>query len=162
MAALLGDQAGATEWFATARRQLEASDQRPLLAIADFDEAKALLLRRAPDIHAAAALLDSATAEFRALGMSGWEQRAAELRASRNVAPPARPASPAGITPREEEVLRLIAAGRTTREIAEELVLSPGTVERHITNLYGKIGARGRADATTFALRHGLVIPETP
>ncbi len=63
---------------------------------------------------------------------------------------------PAGLTAREVEVLRLIAAGRTTREIAAALVISLPTVERHITNLYTKIGARGRAQATAFALTHRL------
>jgi non-specific serine/threonine protein kinase len=63
---------------------------------------------------------------------------------------------PAGLTPRETEVLRQVAAGRSNRQIAAALVLSVRTVERHITNLYGKIGANGRADATAFAFRHGL------
>ena len=63
---------------------------------------------------------------------------------------------PEGLTAREVDVLRLIAGGRTNREIAAELVLSPRTVGRHITNLYGKIGARGKADAATYALRHKL------
>jgi DNA-binding CsgD family transcriptional regulator len=65
-------------------------------------------------------------------------------------------AAPAGLSPREAEILRLVAAGRTNREIADALYLSVRTVERHVTNLYAKIGARGRADATAFALRHGL------
>jgi predicted ATPase/DNA-binding NarL/FixJ family response regulator len=60
------------------------------------------------------------------------------------------------LTAREDEVLRLVAAGRSNREIADELVLSVRTVERHITNLYAKIGARGKADATAYAFRHGL------
>jgi predicted ATPase/class 3 adenylate cyclase/DNA-binding CsgD family transcriptional regulator len=68
-----------------------------------------------------------------------------------------RPAAPAGLSPRELEVLRLLAGGRTSKEVAEVLVLSVRTVERHITHVYGKIGARGRADATAFALKHGLV-----
>jgi predicted ATPase/DNA-binding CsgD family transcriptional regulator len=63
---------------------------------------------------------------------------------------------PDGLTAREVEVLRLIAAGRTSKEIAEALVVSVPTVERHITHLYGKIGARRRADATAYALKHGL------
>jgi DNA-binding CsgD family transcriptional regulator len=63
---------------------------------------------------------------------------------------------PDGLTAREVEVLRLIAAGCSSREIAERLVISTHTVERHITHLYQKIGARGRADATAYALRHGL------
>jgi non-specific serine/threonine protein kinase len=62
----------------------------------------------------------------------------------------------AGLTRRELDVLRLIAAGRSNREIAADLALSVRTVERHITNLYGKIDARGRADATAFCFRHGL------
>ena len=66
-------------------------------------------------------------------------------------------ARPNGLTQREVEVLRLIAGGRTNNEIAEELVLSVRTVERHIGNLYGKIAARGRADATAYTLTHGLI-----
>jgi DNA-binding NarL/FixJ family response regulator len=57
-------------------------------------------------------------------------------------------------------VLRLIAAGSTNRAIAETLVLSAATVERHITNLDGKIGAHGRADASAVALRHHLRPPD--
>jgi DNA-binding NarL/FixJ family response regulator len=49
-----------------------------------------------------------------------------------------------------------VASGRSNREIAEELVLSLRTVKRHVTNLYAKIGARGKADATAYAFRHGL------
>jgi pimeloyl-ACP methyl ester carboxylesterase/DNA-binding CsgD family transcriptional regulator len=64
---------------------------------------------------------------------------------------------PEHLTRREIEVLRLIASGRSNREIADELVLSVRTVERHITNLYGKISARGKADATAFALRSGVL-----
>ncbi len=64
---------------------------------------------------------------------------------------------PAGLTPREVEVLALLAGGCTNREIAVQLVVSVATVERHIANLYAKIGARGRADATAFALRNGLM-----
>jgi predicted ATPase/DNA-binding NarL/FixJ family response regulator len=64
---------------------------------------------------------------------------------------------PAGLTTREVEVLRLVAAGQTNRAIADELVLSLATVNRHIANIYHKINARGRADATSFALRQGLM-----
>jgi DNA-binding NarL/FixJ family response regulator len=67
------------------------------------------------------------------------------------------PSAPAGLSAREVEVLRLIAAGRTSKEVAEALVLSVRTVERHITHVYEKIGARGRADAAAFALTHGLL-----
>ena len=60
------------------------------------------------------------------------------------------------LTPRETEVLRLIASGKTSSEISAELVLSIRTVGRHITNIYNKIGARTRADATAYAIRHRL------
>ena len=60
------------------------------------------------------------------------------------------------LSPRETEVLGLIAAGRSNQQIADHLVLSLRTVERHITNLYAKIGARRKADATAYALRNGL------
>jgi class 3 adenylate cyclase/DNA-binding CsgD family transcriptional regulator len=65
---------------------------------------------------------------------------------------------PDHLTAREVEVLRLIAAGRTNLEISRELVLSMRTVARHITNIYGKIGARGKADATAYAIRHHLTL----
>ena len=62
-----------------------------------------------------------------------------------------------GLTEREIQVLSMVASGRTNHEVASELVLSIRTVERHIGNIYSKINARGRADATVFALTHGLV-----
>jgi pimeloyl-ACP methyl ester carboxylesterase len=62
----------------------------------------------------------------------------------------------ARLSPREVEVLSLIAQGRSNLQIANALVLSVRTVERHITNLYAKIGAHGKADATAYALRNGL------
>ena len=63
----------------------------------------------------------------------------------------------AGLSEREVEVLRLLASGRSNAEIAAELVLSVRTVEKHVANIYAKIGARGRADAATYALRQGLL-----
>jgi DNA-binding CsgD family transcriptional regulator/tetratricopeptide (TPR) repeat protein len=65
-------------------------------------------------------------------------------------------AYPAGLTRREAEVLGLLAAGRSNKEIAAQLFLSERTVERHITTVYRKIGTRRRTEAMAFALRHGL------
>lgn len=62
-----------------------------------------------------------------------------------------------GLTPREVQVLRLVAAGSSNRMIAGELVLSERTVARHITNIYAKIGVNSRAEATAYAFRHDLV-----
>jgi pimeloyl-ACP methyl ester carboxylesterase/DNA-binding CsgD family transcriptional regulator len=66
-------------------------------------------------------------------------------------------ALPETLTSREVEVLRFIAAGKSNREIADALVISVRTVERHIANLYTKIGARTKAQATAFALRANLI-----
>jgi DNA-binding CsgD family transcriptional regulator len=63
---------------------------------------------------------------------------------------------PAGLSEREAEVLSLVGAGKTNREIAELLVLSEKTVENHLTSIYRKIGAENRATAVAFAVRQGL------
>jgi predicted ATPase/DNA-binding CsgD family transcriptional regulator len=68
---------------------------------------------------------------------------------------------PSGLTERELDVLRLIADGKSTKEIAAALVVSRHTVERHITHIYQKTGTRSRAEATAYALRHGLVSPQS-
>jgi DNA-binding NarL/FixJ family response regulator len=65
-------------------------------------------------------------------------------------------ALPDGLTRREVEVLVRIAAGATNREIADDLVISIHTVERHAHNAYQKIGVRNRADATGYVIRHNL------
>ena len=64
--------------------------------------------------------------------------------------------APAGLTRREREVLRLLATGQSNQCIARLLCLSPRTVQRHIANLYPKVGAHNRAEATAYALRHDL------
>ena len=63
---------------------------------------------------------------------------------------------PAGLTAREVEVLRLVAAGLSNAEIAERLFLSPNTVKVHVAHILAKIGVHNRAAATEFALRHGI------
>ena len=60
-----------------------------------------------------------------------------------------------GLTEREVEVLELVAGGHTSREVAKKLSLSTTTVQRHIANIYAKIGVRNRAEATAYALRRG-------
>jgi DNA-binding CsgD family transcriptional regulator len=61
------------------------------------------------------------------------------------------------LTKRELEVLRLLSAGETNKEIAADLVLSVRTVDRHVSNIYAKLGVSSRAAATTYAHEHGLV-----
>jgi DNA-binding NarL/FixJ family response regulator len=62
-----------------------------------------------------------------------------------------------GVTARELEVLRMVAAGRTNKAISAELVLSVRTVDRHVSNIFAKLGVSSRAAATTYAHEHGLV-----
>jgi DNA-binding CsgD family transcriptional regulator len=61
------------------------------------------------------------------------------------------------LSPREREVLRLLATGATNRAIADRLVLSERTVARHVSNIFAKLGLASRAAATAFAYEHGLV-----
>jgi DNA-binding CsgD family transcriptional regulator len=61
-----------------------------------------------------------------------------------------------GLTRRELEVLRLVAAGRTNREIADALFISVPTVKRHLSTILGKLGVPSRTEASTYARAHGL------
>jgi ATP/maltotriose-dependent transcriptional regulator MalT len=67
------------------------------------------------------------------------------------------PALPNGLSMREAEVLRLIAAGMTNNDIADSLILSSKTVSRHVSNIFTKLGVSSRAAATAFAFEHGLI-----
>jgi DNA-binding NarL/FixJ family response regulator len=62
-----------------------------------------------------------------------------------------------GLTPRELTVLRLVATGRTNRQIATELVLSVKTVHRHVSNIFAKLDVPSRTAATAWAFRHRLL-----
>ncbi len=64
---------------------------------------------------------------------------------------------PAGLSVREVDVLRLVAAGLTNAEVAERLFLSPRTVDWHLSSIYRKLGLHSRAEATRFAAEHGLL-----
>jgi len=68
-----------------------------------------------------------------------------------------RSSGPAGLTAQEVRVLQLLARGSSNRQIAERLVISPKTVGNHVEHLYTKIGATNRAEASLFAMRHGLL-----
>ena len=66
-----------------------------------------------------------------------------------------------GLTPRETEVLRLIASGFTAKEAARTLGIAPKTADNHIQSLYAKIGVSTRAGAALYALEHGLLQPQS-
>ena len=75
-------------------------------------------------------------------------------RASRGETTPVDP-----LSPRELEVVKLIAEGLTSEEIAEQLFISKKTVDRHRANVLEKLGMRNRVELTRYAIRRGLVVP---
>jgi DNA-binding NarL/FixJ family response regulator len=101
---------------------------------------------------------DAATMELAAARLALTELGAAPALAQVDaLGKPAAPRDAHGLTARELEVLRLIAAGRTNKAIAAELVLSERTVERHVSNIFAKLGLSSRSAATAFAYQHELV-----
>ena len=135
------------------------------LALADacaapYERALALLALgelhwRARDVAAVEQPLAEARATCEELGAAPALARAGRLAAMRALVRPAA-GHPDRLTEREAAVLRLVAAGQSNREAAAALAVSKRTVERHLENLYRKIAARNRADATAYALRHNL------
>ncbi|MFE6939002.1 LuxR C-terminal-related transcriptional regulator [Streptomyces chartreusis] len=119
----------------------EAAQVRMTLAAAD---------RAAGDTEGARMELRAAEQEFRRLGAAPDARRAAALLAD------VRRRRPGGLTEREIQVLRLVAAGRTNRAVAAELVISEHTVARHLNNIFAKLDVSSRAAATAYAFRHGL------
>ncbi len=65
----------------------------------------------------------------------------------------------AGLTERELDVVRAIARGRSTKEIARDLGISPKTADNHTQSIFAKIGVKTRGGATLFAIEHGLANP---
>jgi len=117
-----------------------------------FERARTLLAlgtirRHARQKRAAREALDAALVVLERLGARLWEEKArAELSAIGG-----RPAATRELTPTEERVARLAAAGRTNREIAKTLFLSVRTVETHLSRAYHKLGVRSRTELV-FAL----------
>jgi DNA-binding CsgD family transcriptional regulator len=147
---------GAREAFARARATLEGSGQRPLRAIVDYDEGQALARPEVGEVGRAIPLLEVAREAFRSLGMDGWARRAqAALEALAVDAE--RAIYPVGLSEREAEVLRLIARGHADRQIADELFISPRTVNAHVRNLLTKTERANRTELSIWAVEHGLV-----
>jgi ATP/maltotriose-dependent transcriptional regulator MalT len=111
----------------------------------------ALACRELGDEDSAALELQAARDTFERLGADPELARVAALVRG------GEPADSHGLTPRELEVLRLVAAGRTNRQIAAVLVLSEHTVARHVQNIFTKLRVSSRTAATAFAFEHDLV-----
>jgi ATP/maltotriose-dependent transcriptional regulator MalT len=140
-----GDWATAQGCFEDALDLFEAAEARYEAAVTRLELAAALhaLSRDAAAVEQAM----MAQASFRALGANGGAGKATrlldEMAGAREA--PLSTQLPNGITTREAEVLWLLAAGRTNQEIADDLVLSVRTVERHISTIYEKLGLKGRS-----------------
>lgn len=107
--------------------------------------------RELSDEEGAKLELGAARVTFDRLGAAG------DLAALDRLSPPsvARPAF--GLSPRELEVLRLVASGKTNKAIAKELCLSEKTIDRHVSNIFDKLDVPSRAAATAYAYEHGLL-----
>jgi DNA-binding CsgD family transcriptional regulator len=145
---------GSAEGHLAAALELSATCEAPferaltLLALAELRAA-------AGDATGATTLLDEVRLICVPLGAAPTLARA-EAMATRLPERTSGVPYPAGLTEREMEVLRLLPRGLSNAEIAEELFVSPRTVQTHLTNLYGKLGVGGRAEAVAYAMAHGL------
>jgi DNA-binding NarL/FixJ family response regulator len=104
----------------------------------------------------AIAHLDAAIPELEAMGMMRWLESALELRDRDSNAGREATATPDGLSEREVEVLRLVAAGRSNQQIADELVISLNTVARHVSNIFSKTGVANRTEAGAYAHARNL------
>ena len=110
--------------------------------------------------HRAAMTADDAATELRSMSSTGQLDGEAveKVLAAAGHRRAARPPLPAGLTAREVEVLRLLALGLTTREVGEQLVISPKTADHHVQHIYTKIGVSTRGAAALFAIERGILV----
>jgi DNA-binding NarL/FixJ family response regulator len=131
---------------------------RSWLAHTQHDYAVMLLGRgRSDDQERAVFLLDKALTGARALGMHGLEERVSAQMKRVEAQPQVMQVYPDGFSLREVEVLRLLAIGRSNRDIADTLCISLSTVATHVRNILSKTGAVNRTEAAAYAMRQGLL-----
>src|SRR5262249_52427780 len=159
LATTMGNWDAAARHFEDALAMNAGMEAWPWLAHTQYAYATMLLARNHPgDSDKASALLDAALVTARELGMRALEERlTARLGQTVTPLPPAAPSSLDDLSQREVEVLRLLAAGRSNRDIAEALYISLNTVATHVRNILTKTGTANRTEAAAYALRHGLL-----
>jgi DNA-binding NarL/FixJ family response regulator len=132
----------------------------PWLAHTQHDYAILLLGRGQPgDRERAVALLNEALASARALGMRTLEERLTSRVEPLVAQVQTVQAYPNDLSPREVEVRRLLAVGKSNREIADSLFISLNTVATHVRNILTKTNSANRTEAAAYAVRHGLTSP---
>jgi DNA-binding NarL/FixJ family response regulator len=152
---------------AATRRLLAELDPPPyVVVVTTFDDdenlyealragASGFLLKNSPPEQLVDAVRAAAAGE--GLLSTSVTRRVIEELARRAPAEPARPAALEELTARELEVLRLMARGRSNAEIAEDLVITPGTAKTHVSRILMKLGLRDRVQAVVLAYETGLV-----
>jgi DNA-binding CsgD family transcriptional regulator len=131
---------------------------KPWLAHTPYAYAAMLPARgQAGDHERAMFLLDEAVVLSRELGMRALEARVAVLQRHTTPPPRSRRTYPCRLTPREVEVLRLIASGKSNHDIAKAVFVSPNTVANHVRSILNKTNAANRTEAAAYAFRHGLL-----
>lgn len=157
LSAVMGRWAEAERHFTAAIEMNARQGAWPWLAHTRHRFAEALLTRAlAGDRGRAGVLLEEALQEAQALGMRSLVQRIQTLRVRAHPAD-SNETHPAGLTRREVEVLRLVAAGKGNREIASSLFLSANTVANHVRNILAKTNTANRTEAAAFARRASLL-----
>lgn len=137
--------------FRAAMAMDEHTGGRPWLAHSRYQYARLLVRRKQPE--RASPLLEAALETAGELGMAALERRCETLREKLVT----RPVYPDGLSAREVQVLQLLAAGKSNREIAETLFISPNTVANHVRGILTKTRTANRTEAAGYAVRHGLV-----
>jgi predicted ATPase/DNA-binding CsgD family transcriptional regulator len=165
LAAVVAAQ-GESTWAARLLGRAEAQRETintplPPLYRADYEQAVALARSQLGGASFAAAWNEGRAMTLEQVVVARWPVTMPEpLPTSQPAAPPPEksfPNSPAGLTAREVEVLRWVAEGLTDAQVAQKLVISPRTVNTHLTSIYNKLGVDSRTAATRFAVDHQLV-----
>ncbi|MCI0896068.1 MAG: AAA family ATPase [Chloroflexi bacterium] len=157
LAQAMGNLDQAIEHFEDAAAFCRKAGYRPELAWSCCDYSDTLLQRNAVGDRAKAmSLLDESLTISSELGMRPLRERVEARLAGLEARATRTPEYPSGLSQREVEVLRLIAAGKTDREIAEELFISFRTVGNHVRNILNKTDTVNRTEAATFAAHQGL------
>lgn len=163
LACSMGNLDQAQQHFEDASAFCRNGGYRPELAWTCYDYSDTLVRRGAAGDRAKAkSLLDESLIISTELGMRPLMERVATLRERAETLPVEPPAYPDGLTAREVEVLRLVAAGKTNQEIADALVITLRTAGNHVANILNKTGTANRTEAASYAHTHGLITDKDP